>query len=45
MASSKTEVAWGDTLTLRYAIRLRNGSEVISNFDDPEADTDRKSVV
>ena len=35
---SKTDVAWGDTLTLRYAIRLRNGTEIISNFDEPEAD-------
>jgi FKBP-type peptidyl-prolyl cis-trans isomerase SlpA len=36
---SKTEAAWGDTLTLRYAIRLRNGTEIISNFDEPETDT------
>jgi len=36
---SKTEAAWGDTLTLRYAIRLRNGTEIISNFDEPEPDT------
>jgi FKBP-type peptidyl-prolyl cis-trans isomerase 2 len=36
---SKAEAAWGDTLTLRYAIRLRNGTEIISNFDEPEADT------
>ena len=36
---NKTEVAWGDTLTLRYAIRLRNGAEIISNFDEAEPDT------
>jgi FKBP-type peptidyl-prolyl cis-trans isomerase SlpA len=36
---SKTEAAWGDTLTLRYAIRLRNGTEIISNFGEPEPDT------
>jgi FKBP-type peptidyl-prolyl cis-trans isomerase 2 len=36
---NKTEVAWGDTLSLRYAIRLRNGTGIISNFDEPEADT------
>lgn len=35
---SPTEVAWGDALTLRYAIRLRNGTEIISNFDEPEPD-------
>jgi len=29
----------GDTLSLRYAIRLRNGTEIISNFDEPEPDT------
>lgn len=37
--ASKTEVAWGDTLVLRYAIRLRNGTEIVSNFDEPEPDT------
>jgi FKBP-type peptidyl-prolyl cis-trans isomerase 2 len=37
--ASKTEAAWGDTLNLRYAIRLRNGTEIISNFDEPVADT------
>ncbi len=35
---SNTEVAWGDTVTLRYAIRLRDGTEIISNFDEPEPD-------
>jgi FKBP-type peptidyl-prolyl cis-trans isomerase SlpA len=35
---SKTEVAWGDALTLRYAIRLRDGTEIVSNFDEPEPD-------
>jgi FKBP-type peptidyl-prolyl cis-trans isomerase SlpA len=37
--ASKTEAAWGDTLNLRYAIRLRNGTEIVSNFDEPVADT------
>ncbi|MGA7179915.1 MAG: FKBP-type peptidyl-prolyl cis-trans isomerase [Thiobacillaceae bacterium] len=37
--ASKAEVAWGDTLALRYAIRLRNGAEIISNFDEAEPDT------
>lgn len=32
-------VAYGDTLDLRYAIRLRNGEEILSNFDEPEPDT------
>lgn len=32
-------VAPGDTLRLRYALRLPDGSEVVSNFDDPEAET------
>ena len=36
--ASKAEVAWGDTLDLRYAIRLRDGTEIISNFDEPEPD-------
>jgi FKBP-type peptidyl-prolyl cis-trans isomerase SlpA len=36
--ASKTEVAWGDALSLRYAIRLRDGTEIISNFDEPEPD-------
>jgi FKBP-type peptidyl-prolyl cis-trans isomerase 2 len=37
--SSKAMVSWGDTLRLRYAIRLRNGSEIVSNFGEPEPDT------
>jgi FKBP-type peptidyl-prolyl cis-trans isomerase 2 len=37
--TKQTEVVWGDTLILRYAIRLRNGTKIISNFDEPEADT------
>jgi FKBP-type peptidyl-prolyl cis-trans isomerase SlpA len=36
---SETEVAYGDTLSLRYAIRLRNGTEIVSNFDEAEPDT------
>ncbi len=32
-------VASGDTLSLRYAIRLRNGTEIVSNFDEAEPDT------
>jgi FKBP-type peptidyl-prolyl cis-trans isomerase SlpA len=32
-------VAYGDTLELRYAIRLRNGLEIVSNFDEAEPDT------
>ena len=32
-------VAAGDTLQLRYALRPRGGDDLISNFDDPEADT------
>jgi FKBP-type peptidyl-prolyl cis-trans isomerase SlpA len=32
-------VAYGDTLTLRYALRLRDGTEIVSNFDEPEPDT------
>lgn len=31
-------VANGNTVSLRYAIRLKNGTEFISNFDDPEPD-------
>ncbi len=31
--------AYGDTLSLRYALRLREGTEIISNFDDPTPDT------
>ena len=30
--------ALGDTVSLRYALRLVNGSEILSNFDDAEAD-------
>ena len=32
-------VSGGDTLLLRYAIRLRNGTDIVSNFDDAEPDT------
>jgi len=32
-------VASGDTLSLRYAIRLRNGTEIVSNFDEAVPDT------
>lgn len=32
-------VAAGDTLQLRYALRPRGGDDLISNFDDPEAET------
>jgi len=32
-------VAPGDTLQLRYALRPRGGDDLISNFDDAEADT------
>lgn len=35
---SKAEVAWGDAVALRYAIRLRDGTEIISNFAEPEPD-------
>ena len=28
-------VAYGDTVNLRYALRLRGGTEILSNFDDP----------
>lgn len=31
--------AYGDTVSLRYALRLRNGTEILSNFDDSEPDT------
>ena len=31
--------AYGDTVSLRYALRLRNGTEILSNFDDPQPDT------
>lgn len=36
---SDSAVAYGDAVDLRYAIRLRNGTEIVSNFDDPEPDT------
>ena len=29
----------GDTLKLRYALRPRGGGDLVSNFDEPEADT------
>lgn len=29
----------GDTIDLRYALRLSDGTEILSNFDDAEADT------
>ncbi|MEW5967282.1 MAG: FKBP-type peptidyl-prolyl cis-trans isomerase [Pseudomonadota bacterium] len=32
-------VAPGDTLKLRYALRPRGGDDLVSNFDEPEADT------
>jgi FKBP-type peptidyl-prolyl cis-trans isomerase SlpA len=32
-------VAAGDTLALRYALRPRGGEDLISNFDDAEAET------
>lgn len=32
-------VAAGDTLLIRYALRPRGGDDLISNFDDPEAET------
>ena len=31
-------VAYGDTILLRYAIRFRNGEEIVSNFEDAEPD-------
>lgn len=36
---SDQPVVHGDTITLRYAIRLKDGTEFISNFEDDEADT------
>ncbi len=36
---SETPVAYGDTIRLRYAIRFRNGDEIVSNFEDAEPDT------
>jgi len=35
---SQPAVAYGDTISLRYAIRFRNGEEVVSNFEEPEPD-------
>lgn len=35
---SHDTVAFGDTISLRYAIRLRNGDEIVSNFEDAEPD-------
>ena len=32
-------VANGDTVSLRYALRLRDGTEILSNFDDPAPHT------
>lgn len=31
-------VAGGDTLSLRYALRLRDGTEILSNFEDAAPD-------
>lgn len=31
-------VAYGDTISLRYAIRMRNGDEILSNFEEAEPD-------
>ena len=36
---SEAAVAWGDTIRLRYAIRFRNGEEIVSNFEEAEPDT------
>ncbi len=35
---SNDSVAFGDTISLRYAIRLKNGDEIVSNFEEPDAD-------
>jgi FKBP-type peptidyl-prolyl cis-trans isomerase 2 len=35
---TERSVESGDTLSLRYAIRLRDGTEIISNFDEAEPD-------
>lgn len=32
-------VAYGDTVSLRYALRLQNGTEILSNFTDPAPHT------
>lgn len=36
---SQPAVAYGDTISLRYAIRFRDGSEIVSNFEEAEPDT------
>jgi FKBP-type peptidyl-prolyl cis-trans isomerase 2 len=36
---SLSAVAYGDTISLRYAIRFRDGTEILSNFEDAEPDT------
>ena len=36
---SESIVAYGDTIQLRYAIRFRNGEEIVSNFEEREPDT------
>ena len=36
---SARRAAYGDTLSLRYALRLRDGTEIVSNLDDADADT------
>jgi FKBP-type peptidyl-prolyl cis-trans isomerase SlpA len=36
---SKSAVAYGDTIQLRYAIRFRNGDEIVSNFEEAGPDT------
>jgi FKBP-type peptidyl-prolyl cis-trans isomerase SlpA len=35
---SEHAVAFGDTIHLRYAIRFRNGTEIVSNFEEAEPD-------
>lgn len=35
---SQKTVAYGDTISLRYAIRLKSGEEILSNFEEPEPD-------
>jgi FKBP-type peptidyl-prolyl cis-trans isomerase 2 len=35
---SQSTVAYGDTISLRYAIRFRDGTEIVSNFEDAEPD-------
>jgi len=36
---SAQAVAYGDTVQLRYAIRFRDGQEIVSNFAEVEPDT------